>query len=203
LLVLIAVGATAMVLGAVMISFQRQSTAQATLTARLLPHAMTASADGMAPGYGHVNVVDIVAELSTILSRLLPEARRQFSEVTTAIQPDLVAASDPAAFRQALTDLFEAALQRAPCGRIIVTAGRQGPRVAITVSDDGMVAGLHATESVLRGTSQLLAMQGGTLEIDMRPGEGTITTMRLFVPSLAAPSDVSAIPVMRAVPAVA
>jgi hypothetical protein len=34
-------------------------------------------------------------------------------------------------------------------------------------------------ESALQAASRLIVLQGGTLDIDLRPGQGTVATMRL------------------------
>lgn len=123
--------------------------------------------------------IDVAAEVRAVLGRFDSRASRQFANFDTAMQPGLTARADPATFRQVLAELIGAAVRRAPCGQVLVVAGRQGDRVQISVSDDGMVLGRNATESALREVAALTALQGGTLDIDVRPGEGTTILMRL------------------------
>jgi signal transduction histidine kinase len=123
--------------------------------------------------------LDVAAEVHTVLDRLGPQARQQLVTFTAAIEPGLLVHADAATFRQALADLVGNAIQRTPCGTVLLTGGRRGGRVEVSVGDDGATDGLPGVESALRGAAQLVALQGGTLEIDMRPGEGTIATMRL------------------------
>ncbi len=149
------------------------------------------------PVASRAGTIDVAAEVRTVLSRVGPEAERVFAQITVAVQPGLTADAEPCAFRQLLADLVSAAVGRAPCGQVLLAAGLQGGRVQITVSDDGMVIGRHANESTLRGASPLTALQGGTLEIEMRPGEGTVATLRL------AATDVMALPVPVATAALA
>ncbi|MDR3536261.1 MAG: hypothetical protein P4L71_07150 [Acetobacteraceae bacterium] len=136
--------------------------------------------------------IDVAAEVRTVLGRVGPEAERLFVRLVSAVQPGLTACAEPCAFRQLLADLVSSAVGRTPCGQVLLAAGAQGGQVQISVSDDGMVIGRHATESTLRGASQLIALQGGSLEIEMRPGEGTIATVRL------AEADVTNLPVSTA-----
>jgi signal transduction histidine kinase len=123
--------------------------------------------------------VDVAAEIRTVLERLAGPAKRQLVTFTTAIEPGLVARADGSAFRQAVSDLVESAIRRAPCGTVLLTAGRLGGRVQVTIGDDGMAGSLPMPESALCGIAQLVGLQGGTLDIDPRPGEGTIATIRL------------------------
>lgn len=123
--------------------------------------------------------LDVAAEIRTVLNRLDRRTRDQRVKFTLAVEPALAARAEPAAFRQALSDLIEHALRRAPGGAVLVTAGRSGGRVQVAVSDDGLISEEPAAESALRATSQLLALHGGTLEIDNHPGEGMTALMRL------------------------
>lgn len=141
------------------------------------PARVTATSCQMEPS--RPGMIDVATEVRTVLGRVRPEAERLFVRFVVAVQPGLTAHVEPGAFRQLLADLVSSAVGRAPCGQVLLAAGTQGGRVQISVSDDGMLIGRHATESTLRGASQLIALQGGTLEIEMRPGEGTVATVRL------------------------
>lgn len=136
-----------------------------------------------------VGMIDVATEISTVLSRMQAGPERLFVRFTTAVQPGLTACADADAFRQALGDLVADAVRRAPAGQVLLAAGNQGGRVQVTVTDDGPASSSQTTESALRGASQLISLQGGTLEVESRPGEGTITTLRLAVPPDIAPSE--------------
>jgi hypothetical protein len=123
--------------------------------------------------------LEVTAEVRVVLERLAPLAKRQLVTLTTGIQRGLTARADAAAFRRIVSDLVENALRRAPCGTVLVTAGRFGGRVQVSIGDDGKAGTLPIPEATLSGIARLVGLQGGTLDFEARPGDGTIATIRL------------------------
>jgi signal transduction histidine kinase len=144
--------------------------ARSALVAELLPGGTFMAKDD--------SELDVASEIRTVLSRLEQRARAHHVRLKIAVQPGLVTRAEVGIFRQALSDLIEHALQRSPGGEVLVTAGRHGGRVQVGVSDAG-VTDPPPGEGALRATSQLLALHGGTLELDPHPGEGLTAIMRL------------------------
>ena len=87
--------------------------------------------------------------------------------------------TDPRALRQILGDLVSRAIEQSPCGRVLLVAAHVGGRVQITVSDDGPHPDRALQASRLRPAERLAALQGATMEIDARAGQGTTVVLRL------------------------
>lgn len=123
------------------------------------------------------------------VSALLPEILTEFhpllvgrgAHVDVAIQSALTADFDRDLFRSVLPVMLDSAVRATSDGNLLVTAMRFGGWVQIVVSDDGVADDRAAREGDLRASSHLVAMRGGSLDVDTRRGEGTTTTLRLPV----------------------
>jgi hypothetical protein len=77
---------------------------------------------------------------------------------------------------------------------VLVGAGRHGGRVRISVLDDGTSGDRPVQEAQLREAARLVALQGGTLEVNVRKEAGTTVEIRLpepaAVPASAGPISV-------------
>jgi light-regulated signal transduction histidine kinase (bacteriophytochrome) len=133
------------------------------------------------------DVLDVATELRAVLCGQEPAASRQHVRFDLAMQPELAIHIDPAVFRQTLTDAVASAIASAPGGRVMISAFRLGASVHIGVSDDGQY-GDFARDG-LRPSAELLALHGGRLDIDARPGEGTTVILRLPVASPIRPAE--------------
>lgn len=102
-----------------------------------------------------------------------------------AIQPDLAVRADPHGFRRALIEMLENAIGHSPCGKVLVGGTVHGGRVQIAVLDDGQGPDRLAQEAVLRPAERIVALHGGTLHVETRPGQGTLVVMRLPAPAVA------------------
>ena len=146
-------------------------------TPRRVSFALSAVAPSAAATEG--GGVDPAMAIRQVLAQLEPLARDRGVTFTMAIGSRLVARAEPDAFRQALSDLVQHAIGRAPNGSVLISAGQQAGRVRIAVSDDGPFGNEADARTALRPVSDFLQIQGGSLEIDDRPGEGMTVTMRL------------------------
>ena len=81
-----------------------------------------------------------------------------------------------------LSELVGSAMHHAPCGRVLLSAIRLGGRVQIAVIDDGDGPAAAVQEAALRDMAQLVALQGGTIDVESRRGEGTTVLVRLPEP---------------------
>jgi signal transduction histidine kinase len=128
------------------------------------------------------------------------EAARALAEsrgVELAVAAEAVgeATLDPDQLRQALDNLLRNAIEAAEAGgRVLLAARRQGSALVVEVSDTGAgIAPEHlprifdlyfttkpgGTGVGLAVTQQIVSAHGGSLDVDSRPGEGTLFTLRL------------------------
>ncbi|MBV9252308.1 MAG: HAMP domain-containing histidine kinase [Acetobacteraceae bacterium] len=126
-----------------------------------------------------VSVDSIIRE---VLRSASNQAGRYSVRLELAVPPGLEARTDPRVLRQVLGDLVGLAIPDATGGRVLVAAGLHGGRVQISVSDDGIAATEKARKPRLRDVGSLIALQGGTIEMDARSGEGTTVLIRLPEP---------------------
>jgi hypothetical protein len=119
-------------------------------------------------------------ELRAILNAERLRAAGGFTAFEIAAEPGLAVRADLEALRLSLRLVIRDAAARANGGRVLATASRHGGRVQITVSDDAEPLDRDVQEALLREAQQTLALQGGTLQVESRPGIGS--TMRLPEP---------------------
>lgn len=136
--------------------------------------------------------LEVEAELRAVLAQLEELAARHRVGFELAAQPGLTVRTDPRVFRETVNHLLVHAISQAPSGRVLLGAFQHGGRVHVAVTDDGRGAERAIQEAALRPAERLAALQGATLEIDPRIGQGTILTLRLPASSTA----------LRAVPAI-
>jgi len=127
-------------------------------------------------------MLDLAAEVRDVLGQMGPDAARRRVRLEMAVQPDLAVHADPLVLRALLGDLVGNAMRHAPGGRVLLSAARLGGRVEIAVTDDGAGAEAAMQEAALREAGQLVALQGGTIHIEVHPGEGTTVLLRLLEP---------------------
>ncbi len=141
-------------------------------------------------------LLDIEREAMAALRQVGGLAARHRVRLEIAIQPELSVRADPAGFRRALIGLLENAIFQAPGGKVLVGGTRHGGRIQIAVLDDGGGASRPEQAAALRSVEQIVALHGGTLQIENRPGQGTLVVLRLPEP-LAAPAARVADPVRQ------
>jgi signal transduction histidine kinase len=125
--------------------------------------------------------LDVAAEARDVLRQVDSLAAQQLVDLEFAIQPDLTVRADRRAFREMLSDLLRTAIEQAPCGHVLLGAGRTAGRVDIVVSDDGGKPNREMRLSKLRSAERLAALHGATMEVDVRIDQGTTVTLRLPV----------------------
>jgi hypothetical protein len=124
-------------------------------------------------------VLDLATEAEAVLESLQSVAMRQRVRLEMALEPGLAIMGDQRAFRETLAEIARGAIQQSPCGCVLLTAARTGGRVHASVSDDGPGTDKAMRLRRLRDVRRLVALQGGCLEINVRPGEGTTVTVHL------------------------
>ena len=145
-----------------------------------MPPSEPRSALALSPFAAALLPVD--AAVQDVLGAHAAAARSRRVRLEFAVQPDLAVRADPRVLRELLGDLVSQAIRRAPCGRVLVGAMRHGGRVQISVSDDGAAVAAELHAAALRDTRQLAALQGGTLDIEAYPGQGSTVVLRLPEP---------------------
>jgi anti-sigma regulatory factor (Ser/Thr protein kinase) len=123
--------------------------------------------------------LDIATEARDVLARMATEAAGCLVQLEVAVQPGLAVHADRFALRAVLSQLVGNAIRHAAGGRVLLSASRLGGRVQIAVIDDGVGPDAVAQEAALREVVQLVALQGGTIEVEAQRGEGTTVLVRL------------------------
>ena len=121
-------------------------------------------------------------ELRTAAAQARGEAAPRVARMEFAVREGLMLRTNRSALRAALTEVVGFALRDPSCGRVLLAATRQAGRVRIAVTDDSVATAKTAREAALRGASETIAMQGGSLHIDVRPGEGTTVALHFPIP---------------------
>ncbi len=124
-------------------------------------------------------LLDVANEVSVVLQQFEGIAARNLVRLETAIQPRLTVRADARVFREILAGLVAHAIGQTPCGRVLLGATRSGGRVQVTVCDDGAGVDRGLQASKLRPAERLAVLQGATMEVDARSGQGTTVVLRL------------------------
>jgi signal transduction histidine kinase len=85
----------------------------------------------------------------------------------------------------ALRQTMLTAIHAAAGGQVLVTAMALGSQLHIRVTDDGPGADQLNREALTREAQTLIALQGGSVVVEARPGKGTTVSIRLPLPSTA------------------
>lgn len=126
-------------------------------------------------------VLDVTLETTAVMRQFASLAAQRLVALELAVQPGLAVRTDASALREILGDLVSCAIEQSCCGRVLLGAGHIGGRVQITVSDDGAHVDRALRVSQLRPAERLAALQGATMEVDARAGQGTTVVLRLPV----------------------
>ncbi len=142
--------------------------------------------------------IDLAAELRTVMHEHEPLATVWQARLEIAAEPDLIVRADSGVLRRVVAEALANAIGHAAGGRVLVAAGRHGGRVQVSILDDGPTIEREEQEANLRDAAQLVALQGGTLDVDVRKGAGTKVVIRL--PEPAAPRAEADAPAARPIP---
>jgi signal transduction histidine kinase len=140
--------------------------------------------------------LDLGAAISESIDALRPLLERADVHVTLEVDDAVIAAADPTALAQVLTNLIDNAMRFGPSGQTItITARRQGDRAIVTVDDEGPGIPERMREEVFKpfvragkspgsgiGLSvsrQLAESMGGMLTASEAPGRGSRLTLAL------------------------
>jgi hypothetical protein len=136
---------------------------------------------------------DVNASIRLVLKRLAPVMASQAVQADIASPSGLHVRMKSAMLTDILEELLAAAIHAAPASRLLMTATSHGDRVHISITDDMPSADPAVRQGRIRGVIERVAMRGGSLDVNVRPSEGTTMTLRLAaVTERDAPADKSA-----------
>jgi hypothetical protein len=136
---------------------------------------------------------DVEAALQLALKRLLPVMQSRRVRTDVAVRPDLLVGIAGAPLTDLLEEFVAAAIHHARAHRLLITAVRDDEKVIIRLADNAPDADPEMRAGIIKSLAEKVASQGGTLEVDVRPLEGTMMTMRLPVAS----TDAVGVPAVR------
>ena len=134
---------------------------------------------------GGADPVDLEAALREAVIAVDSVARSRWVRIEVAAGAPMAVPVNPSALRTALRDTMLTAINAAPGGQVLVTAATLGRQLHIRITDDGPGTDQGVRETSMRQTEALIALQGGSIAVEARPGRGTTVTMRLPMPATA------------------
>ncbi len=149
---------------------------------RPAPATPEAASEAVAPVRLGNGLLAVAQAARAALARVRPEARQRLVRLEMAVPDDLVVRLDAEAFDRILTNLLVTAIRAAPTGRVLLTARRLGGRVEVAVAGDGEATDRDSLVADLRPADELLALHGGTLEVQCIADAGAIFVARLLEP---------------------
>jgi hypothetical protein len=142
--------------------------------------------------------VDLEIALCEAALAVEAAARARWVRIELALGASMTVPVDPRTLRTALLDTMLSAINAAPGGQVLVTATTLGSQLHIRITDDSPETDQPGREIALRQTESLIALQGGSIVVEVRTGRGTTVTIRLPVPAIIeqAASDATQRPVL-------
>ncbi|HUY01801.1 MAG TPA: Hint domain-containing protein [Rhodocyclaceae bacterium] len=125
--------------------------------------------------------LDVATEARTVMGLFAELATQRGVRMEIAIEPALMVRMEQRQFHELLGAVLTHAIH-AGSGRVLLGAMRYAGRVQIAIIDEGSGNSREQQVADLRPAAQLAAMQGATLEVDARPGEGTTILLRILAP---------------------
>ena len=122
---------------------------------------------------------DVAEAVHIALKRLMPVIASQSVRVDVAARKGLMVRMRAPALADLIEELLASVIHSAPASMLLLTAAARGDRVYISLSDDMPNADPAIRQSQVRNLAESVAMRGGALDINVRPDEGTTTTVRL------------------------
>ena len=132
---------------------------------------------------------DAGAALRLVLQRLSPLIAARSVQVDVAAPLGLPVRIRGTILLEFLEDMLTNAVNAAPGSRLLVTASPHGERIYISMTDDRAGANLSVRQAGLRSLMERVAMRGATLDVYVRPTDGTSMTLRLLAAWERAPSQ--------------
>jgi hypothetical protein len=122
---------------------------------------------------------DVGGAIRLALKRMVPVMAAQSVKVDVATQSGLLGGMRGAALADLIEELLTAAIHGAPGGRLLLTAAPHGDHIHVGITDDVPGADPAIRAAGVRRLMERVALRGGSLEIDVRPAEGTTMILRI------------------------
>jgi signal transduction histidine kinase len=137
---------------------------------------------GLTRAVSEAQTLDLEAELGAGMEALEGLALARFVRLELAVGQGATVRIDAVVLRAVLRSILGSAIRSTADGQVLVTALALGSQMHIRIIDDGVDADQTSREIMLREAGELLALQGGSLAVEARPGQGTTVTIRLPLP---------------------
>jgi hypothetical protein len=131
---------------------------------------------------------DVGGVIRLALKRMAPAMATQSMKVDVAAPSGLLGRMRGAVLADLLEELLTDAIHGAPGGRLLLTAAHHGDRIHVGVTDDVPGADPAVRTARVRGLMERVALRGASLDIDVRPADGTTMTLR-FAAAIEASQD--------------
>jgi K+-sensing histidine kinase KdpD len=132
--------------------------------------------------YSEVETLAVSPIVWALVNTMHCMARELRVEIDVAIRFWSMARVDANALRAALETSLRAAVRATPGGKVLITCIHQEGNLVIRVIDDGPNCDQLAREAQICAAGSLIAIQGGAINVESRPGHGTAVTVRLPLP---------------------
>jgi signal transduction histidine kinase len=122
---------------------------------------------------------DAGAALRLAVKRLAPVMANRSVQADIAASFGLMVRMRGAALADLLEEMLTAAIHAAPLSHILLTAARHAGSIAISVTDDIPHADPEVRKARVRSLKERVVLGGGSLNVEVRPEEGTTVTLWL------------------------
>ena len=126
--------------------------------------------------------VDLSRLLPDVAESLMPLAQELGTRIQFAVSPGRTVRAHAGGLAAAVRETMETAIRAAPGGAVLVSVLPLGQQIHIAVTDDSPHADRAAREALARGAEAAIALRGGSVAVEIRPGQGTTVTLRLPAP---------------------
>jgi signal transduction histidine kinase len=124
---------------------------------------------------------DAISDLNAVLRDTVLAvnslARSKWVRIESALQTPIIVPMNADALRTALDNALRTSIHATPGGQVLVTATMSGTQVCIRITDDGPGTDQQVRETSMRRIEASLAVQGGSILVEARPGRGTTVTI--------------------------
>lgn len=142
-------------------------------TAQLLPRETPALPDGL---------LDVDAEARAVAGDFANLASQRGMRIQLAVEEGLTVRIARERLHELLGAMLTHAIHGMFAGHILIGAMRHAGRIQLAVIDGAGDVDAVTQQAELQFAMQLAALQGATLEVDVRRGEGTTLLLRLLAP---------------------
>lgn len=126
--------------------------------------------------------LDLAPAVQAVAHDLRDPAMARSVRLELAIDPGLKARVDPSALKTVLRDTVRTAIQATPGGQVLISGMMLGGQLHIRITDDGKDTDQRTRESQARDSEALIALHGGSIRVEVRPGRATTVAIRLPLP---------------------